>query len=512
LSEKLFMQVAALLGLLPFFVLVAALFWWRRPLIVAAPLMLITTTILFMTVWAEPISALSVAAFQASFVALQILLIIIGAVLFIKYLGHSGRLDATKAHITRVSGDARIHAILIGTIFIGFIEGMAGFGTPLAVVAPLLVTLGFPAISAIVTALVGVGMWVAFGAVGTPIRVGLAGLPADGAVFTQSATFTAGLVGLLVGTFLPLLVVWTFLRVSGKSSYFRDIVPYALLAGVCMSVPYFLASFIGIEFPSLLGPIIALACMVPLTKKGFLVPKRILRFSGKKILTTKESLFQTLIPYALFIVFLFLGKFLFPQTVTIALASGAQASFAAFNPGYALVLTTAIVALLDRARLTTTGLAVRDTLHVIPRPITIIFATSMTVQLFILSANNSVGLPGMLAFVTSVLTTAALPFIAPFIGALGGFMTGSATVSNLLFGPVQASAAQGLGIQAGTVLGLQTVGGGTGNTVSLTDITTVQATVGEHGRESLLIRSVLPAVLLYLSAAGLVGLAIIYVF
>ena len=169
-------------------------------------------------------------------------------------------------------------------LFGSFIEGAAGFGTPAAVAGPLLLALGFPALAAVMTTLIIQSTPVSFGAVGTPILVGMAeslnvpqvenAIAEAGMSYTefiaQIGVFTA-IPHALIGTFIPLIICGMLTRFFGARRSFREglgIWKFALLGGLCFTVPYVsFAIFLGPEFPSLIGGLIGLGLVVTAARK-----------------------------------------------------------------------------------------------------------------------------------------------------------------------------------------------------------------------------------------------------
>ncbi len=192
-----------------------------------------------------------------------------------------------------------MQAIIIAWLFGGFIEGSAGFGTPAALAAPLLLSLGFPALAAVMVALIANVTPVSFGAVGTPTLIGIQSsldLPSVQQTLAESGMTYAeyiqqigvwtALQHAIPGFILPLIMVAMMTRFFGEKRSIRDglaIWPYALFAGFCFVGPYLLvAMFLGPEFPSLLGGLIGLAILIPATRAGFLVPKKSWDFPAKE--------------------------------------------------------------------------------------------------------------------------------------------------------------------------------------------------------------------------------------
>lgn len=286
------------LAVLPIVVVGLFLVILRWPASRAMPLSYLTAAILALAVWEIPFIQVAVASAHGLIIAGTLLFIIFGAILLLNTLQESGALHSIRAGFTNISPDRRIQVIIIAWLFGSFIEGSAGFGTPAAVAVPLLVGLGFPAMAAVVAGMMIQSTPVSFGALGTPILLGVGtGLEGNEQVleFARSAGFEteagnvdysaflkmlAAKVALLhcvAGTLIPLFVVSTMTRFFGPNRSFADglrVWKFALFAAVSMTLPYLaVAYFLGPEFPSLIGGLTGLAIVVTAARAGFLMPK-----------------------------------------------------------------------------------------------------------------------------------------------------------------------------------------------------------------------------------------------
>ena len=173
----------ALLSLLPIVVVGVLLVGLRWPASRAMPVSYLTAAGLALGVWKVPLLQVTAATFKGLIVAASLLFIIFGAILLLNTLQESGALATIRHGLTHVTADRRIQVIVIAWLFGSFIEGAAGFGTPAAVAVPLLVGLGFPGMAAVTAGMIIQSTPVSFGAVGTPILVGVnTGLSGDAAV------------------------------------------------------------------------------------------------------------------------------------------------------------------------------------------------------------------------------------------------------------------------------------------------------------------------------------------
>lgn len=465
-----------------------------------------------------------------------------------------------RAGFSDITPDRRIQVIIIAWLFGTFIEGSAGFGTPAAVAVPLMVGLGFPAMAAVVAGMIIQSTPVSFGAMGTPILVGLgSGLAADPDMagyaaargfedWTPFLAFIAARVALihaLAGTFIPLLVVATMTRFFGAKRSFAEgfaVWRFALFAAFAMTLPYLLvATFLGPEFPSLFGGIIGLALVVPAAKRGFLMPDARTPWQfperaewnadwssdstpekQEDIGAPTMSLLRAWSPYLLIAALLVVTRLraldLEPllRSLDIAwpeiLGSSISASFQPlWSPGSIFILASVITIFLHRIPLANYRRGVADSLKtLLPASMALIFTVPM-VQVFINSSGGNAGfeqMPIALAEGVASLTGAAWPLFSPFIGGLGAFVAGSNTVSNMMFSLFQFGVGERIGVDPLWIVALQAVGGAAGNIICVHNVVAASAVVGLVGKEGAVIRKTLLAFVYYALFAGALGLGI----
>jgi lactate permease len=274
-----------LTALMPVLAAAVLLVGLRMPASRAMPLALVVTVVLTLVVWQVPGRQVTAAMIEGLVIGGGVLFIVVGALALLEVMRSSGGLDAIRVEFQRVSHDSRVQMLLIAWLFVSFIEGAAGFGTPAPVAAPLLVALGFPALGAAALALIGDSSAVTFGAVGTPMIVGIGqGLGLDPTAdetqqtLLEIALITAG-IDIVVGLSLPiallLLLTRVFARVKTPGAA-REALPLTVFAALAYSVPAFLWTLAlgGVEFGAILGGITGLVLTVAAIKRGFLVPQR----------------------------------------------------------------------------------------------------------------------------------------------------------------------------------------------------------------------------------------------
>lgn len=274
-------------------VLLVALRWPARR---AMPFVYVQTVVIALVAWGVSPRRLVASTIEGLGLKVAILWIVFGAILLLNAVKQAGALTTIRSGFTGISPDRRVQVVIIAWLFGTFLEGAAGFGTPAAIVAPLLVGLGFPAMAAVVIGLMIQSTPVSFGAVGTPIVVGVTGGLRDPALdadllaagssweqFIQLITSEVAIVHGIVGTFMPLLMVMVLTRYFGERRSWREglsIAPFALFAGLAFTLPYVLTGvFLGPEFPSILGALVGMAVVVPAARAGFLIPDDTWEFS-----------------------------------------------------------------------------------------------------------------------------------------------------------------------------------------------------------------------------------------
>lgn len=508
----------ALVAFLPILSTLILMMVFNRPAKEALPLAWGLAGLLGILVWKMDIKTVAATTVFGFLSAIEVLLVIFGAILIMNTLKQSGGMAAINRGFMHLSRDKRIQVIIIGFLFGSFIEGAAGFGTPAALAAPLLVSLGFPPLAAATVALIFDSAAVSFGAVGTPVATALAqlGTSASGDFPAQLSFYTALPHG-IVGVFLPFLGVCVLTKVFGKEKSLRpawEVLPFALFAGLAFSVPYVLiAKGFGYEFPSLLAALIGLAAAVFAAKKKFLTPKTVWDLGISKTEEPAEKTMSLLLawtPYLLIAGVLLITRIpalgikniihteaAFPFVLKLDNIFGVeQLDFSlkwANVPGVLPFIPVAIATcFLHKMPKEKVGRAWRDTFSQISdASIAIIFGIAL-VQVMKFSDINNSGMHSMMRVMAELLShagSALFIVLSPFIGILGSFISGSNAVSNLLFTNLQFETAQALGLETVLVVAMQIVGGAIGNIICVNNVVAACATVGTIGQEGKIIKT-----------------------
>ncbi|RZU33671.1 L-lactate permease [Blastococcus saxobsidens] len=556
------LAVLSLLALAPIAVVGILLAGLRWPAKWAMPVGFVVVVLVALLVWGMSPTAIAASAVQGLLVAVTLLYIVFGALLLLETLTKSGAMATIRAGFTSISPDRRVQAIIVGWLFGSFIEGASGFGTPAAVVAPLMLALGFPAMAAVMVGLIIQSTPVSFGAVGTPILVGVSGglggaapvderlsvLGLDLPAYLEVIGLRVSLLHATIGTLMPLILACMLTGFFGERRRFADglaIAPFALFAAFAMTVPYVLVAWLlGPEFPSLLGGLTGLIIVMFASSRGFLMPKQIWDFpprhrwasnwmgslhpeDEKDVAERRMNIWLAWTPYVVVAALLVLTRTVDPLTTFLrdgwrvlsvenifGVQGISQALEYLYLPGFVFILTCLITYGLHRmnGRQIAASWKVAGS-QLAGAAVALLFALPL-VRVFINSGDtyNDSGLASMplvLAEGAAALAGDAWPAFAPWIGALGAFVAGSNTVSNLMFSLFQFSTAEQIGVAPETVVATQAVGGAAGNMITVHNIVAASATVGLVGREGDLIRkTILPTIYYCLMAGGLSLVAI----
>ena len=557
--------VLAFLSLLPIISVAIFLVMLRWPASRAMPIAYLVAAALAFFIWQVPLNKILAASANGLIIAGTLIYIIFGAILLLNTLQQSGAIQTIRQGFSDITPDRRIQVIIIAWLFGSFIEGSAGFGTPAAVAVPLMVGLGFPAMAAVVAGMIIQSTPVSFGAMGTPILVGInTGLSADPEMtayalergygewedFLAFIATRVALIHALAGTFIPLLVTAVMTRFFGAERSFADgfkVWKFALFAAFAMTVPYFLVAWLlGPEFPSMSGGMIGLAIVVTAAKTGFLMPKdediwdfddkanwdaewtgNFQAESGATDSSHSMSLSRAWSPYLFVAGLLVLTRlraldmeallrdsnpfitWSWPQIF----GSDISASFQPlWSPGTIFIIVSLITILLHGLRGAEYRTAFSSSLKtLVPASTALVFTVPM-VQVFINSSGGAAGyeqMPIALAEGVANLAGSAWPFFSTFIGGLGAFVAGSNTVSNMMFSLFQFGVGERIMADPTWIVALQAVGGASGNIICVHNVVAASAVAGLVGKEGAVIRKTLLPFCYYALMTGALGYGIV---
>ncbi|WP_424931791.1 L-lactate permease [Amaricoccus macauensis] len=502
----------------------------RMPATRAMPLSLLVTAGMALAIWKVPLPRVFASVLEGWVIALTIVWIVFGAILLLNTLTFSGAISVIRKGFTGITPDRRLQVVIVGWLFVAFLEGASGFGTPAAIVAPLLVVLGFPPLAAVVLALIADSAPVSFGAVGTPVLVGI-GQGVDGitAEQMQAVAIQAVTLDLVVASFIPLLMVAMLTRFFGPD---KSWVPglqawkFALFGGVAYTVPAWgVAWLLGPEFPSIFGALVGLVLTTLAARTGFLVPREVWRFRTEEAVEDQGPdlgempLWLAWVPYLLVVAFLVITRleFLpFKDWLTSTAVSwndilGTNVSVSAhtlYLPGTIFVLVALITIILHRKPADKVAQAWGNSVKALGPTVIALGASVPMVRIFLNSGVNLADLNSMpieLAQLAARTFSESWPLVAPLVGALGSFIAGSATFSNMMFAGLQQSTAQELALNETVILALQLIGANAGNMICVVNVVAAASVVNLVGKEGQIIRFTLVPMLYYCFTSALLA-------
>ncbi|MFC4544279.1 L-lactate permease [Halosolutus amylolyticus] len=469
-------------------VLLVGLLW---PATRAMPVAYVVAVLVGWAVWDMPGAYLFAASTKGVLTAIQILWIVFGALLLLYTLMQAGAFDRINRGFATISDDRRVQIILLGFFLAAFIEGAAGFGTPAAVVAPLLLALGFPALAAVIAGLIGHVLAVTYGAVGTPIIIGIEN-PLGSTETTSTAITDAGftvqeyslevaiwaatyhtLVGFVMPLFAVGMVVYFFGDTDERSlEPAWEVAPLCLFSGIAFVVPYWLSAQISAEFPSLMGAMVGGAIVVGALKAGYFVPDEEWDFPDREewpahwvgtiepgeasapgtgsstgdatvadggVGTSDISLLRAWTPYILLVVLLVVTRVVEPLPTVLQrfgtewgdiLGTGISGGVDwLYVPGFWLVLCALVAIPLYRMTGNQVKAAWTETLQKLISPlIALVFVIAM-VQVMLQSGAHAAGTDSMIFVLAEATANVAGPAY-PFIAALIGALGAAMAGSN----------------------------------------------------------------------------------
>ena len=549
----------ALIAFIPlvFTVIVMAGFNWSAKR--ALPVAWFITAVIAFGVWKMELGSVAAYTLQGMLSSLDTIIIVFGAILIMNTLKASGAMAVINKGFSSLTPDRRIQMIIVAFTFGAFIEGAAGFGTPAALAAPLLIGLGFPPLAAAMTALIMNSVPVCYGAVGTPTNTAFTtvtdqviALGGEPEAFKMALSQWSAIGHAFMCPFIILITLMMMCKFfGGKNGSVKNAfpaIPFVLFTSVVFVVPYLtFATFLGPEFPSLIGALIALPIVMTAAKKGWFLPKDVWDFPPhaeweKEWLATTEiqedesvkietdmSMVKAWIPYVIIALILVVTRV--PQFGIKAVLNTTNSPWAfninnllgfegvnwsfkwAWSPGILPFILVAILTIfIHGMKADQVKKAWKDTIDMVSgAAIALVFGVAM-VQLFRSTNVNTSGLQSMIFVMAKGLADVAgqaYIVVAPFIGVLGAFISGSNTVSNTLFSSLQFETATLLAMPQVIIVALQNLGGAIGNMTCINNIVSACATTGTVGREGLLVkRDAIPMVIYSLTMVALMAIVI----
>ena len=514
------MNYFTLLAFLPF---LAIIFFLIIKKVQASKVMMGTfffTFVMLYSFWKSKIDILLFSSLKGLLMALEIFLIIISILLLFNLLKKEKKLDNIRDFIKSYTDDKTVIVILVGFFLVSFFEAIAGFGTPAAIAVPILVFLGISPITSVILCLVADSLAVSFGAFGTPVIMGLKSFATPSQI--SEITILISIITFALALIIPYIIVLIYTKSIGgtfKTSF--KYLKLSVVAGGSFGLFHLLSGiYVGAVTTSVIASIGGF-----LTTLLYLRTTPFVKKNNKNIHTS--ILIKGFASYIFLVVLLVLsriksigfGDLLKSISFGFNHEQSISFSFSLYSPGVLILFTFLLFAsiylipLKTKRNVHSNKVAFIKLKDIFSKSfsqgksalITLIF-TLMFVQILIFSKSRFAD--SVLYLVAEVFSKTGLFYIvlSPLIGSFGSFVTGSATVSNIIFGSLQAGISD-MSIYSKTlILSLQTIGAGAGNMIAIHNVIAACSLVGLKNHESEIISHNMKIVFMYCLIASSVGI------
>lgn len=521
--------ISAFLASLPIFVLLILIGILRKPAWIAALSGLATALVVALVLYEMPLGlAIGSVTYGAAFGLFPIGWIVYWAIVLYRITLDTGKFEIIKDSIGSLTSDRRLQAMLIAFAFGAFIEGAAGFGTPVAVAAAMLAGLGFSPFFAAGICLLANTAPVAFGSIGIPIvtLAGITGLP------EMELSAWVGRLCAPISVFIPAYLV----MVMGGFKALKGVLPAAIVCGVCFAgMQLFVSNFIGPQLTDIMAALAAILGLVVLFKvwqpKDKFVMAGETRVEG--FVLQSHGFQPTLLawsPYLLLVAFVLVwgspwGKAILDtvtfsiewpglhnqivqSTPVVATPTPYAARFAVnwlSAAGTACALAGMVAAFILK-------ISLRGYLNILGGVLKQLAFSLLTIAsvlglAYLMNYSGAIVTMG-LAFAA---TGALFPFFSAMLGWLGVFLTGSDTSANALFGNLQVVTANTLGLDPALMASANSAGGVMGKMISLQSLAVAVAATGmQRSQEGELFRFTFKHSIFLASCLGLLSMLYAY--
>ncbi len=502
------MTLAFVLALLPIIWLIVGLTALKIPGFKACVAALVIAYILAVFVWKmPPLESVTAVAEGAALALWPIIIVIIAAIFTYNVCVSTGNMEVIKKMLANVTKDKRVLVLFIAWGFGGFMEGMAGFGTAVAIPASMLWGLGFDPVFAAIVCLIANATPTAFGSIGIPTTTlsKITGLDVFGL-----STNTA-----LILTPIILLTPFILVYLTGRSrKAFQGVWLITLISGLSFLLPeYLVAKYLGAELPVVIGSVCSMLgtfVAARLFGRGEVDPKYRLETKQEERITGKQALLAWS-PFILIFILLLatskliapLNELLVPVKTSVNIYNGENAAPYVFSwlatPGVWIILAAFIGGKLQ-------GAGFRDMIKIFGKTIIQLSKTIITI-VCIMATAKLMGYSGMISSIALMFVTVTgsfYPLFAPFLGAIGTFVTGSGTSASVLFGGLQLETSVALNLNQSWIAASNTAGAITAKMISPQSIAVAVAAVSLQGKESVLLKGTIKYFILFVVIVGIV--------
>lgn len=440
-----------------------------------------------------------------------ILIIILMAIFSYNVLVESKEIEVIKNQFTSFSDDKGVTVLMLVWGFGGLLEGMAGFGTAVAIPAAILISLGYKPVFSALVALIANTVPTGFGAVGVPVitlcnEVAAGGVASPELIREVSTYCVVQLSPLFI--ILPFIIL--MLTNRSRNAIGRNLLISLWVGGISLATQYVVAMFLGAETPAIIGSVAAIIALVAYSK--LFAPKK---DNGNVKHYTAAETFRAWSVYFFILLFILLSGPLFPDINSflkshlvsrVALpiyADGTTFNFGWIsNAGLMLLLGTVIGGLIQ-------GVSPRKLLVILARTTVNLRKTVITIisLVSLASVMNYAGMIVVIASALAAVTGQLYPVFTPLIGAIGTFVTGSDTSSNILFAKLQANVAHQLNYSnSDWLVAANTTGATGGKMISPQSIAIATAACDMQGRDGEILKAAIPYAIAYIAIGGLMVL------
>jgi lactate permease len=431
---------------------------------------------------------------KALMLTLDVLLIIWAAFLLYRVADEAGAIELIGKALPELTPDKGLQAILIGWVFASFLQGVGGFGVPVAVIAPILVSLGFSPLSAVVIPSLGHGWAVTFGSMGSSFQALIAATDLPAEILVRPSALFLGFSAIMVG--------WMVTHAAGGWKDLRRLFLISTTIGIAMAATqYFVAAAGPWNIAAFAGGIVGLCVGIPIAywKRNHNHPPQInwkallVALSGYALLITLTLLIQLVAPVKAYLNQVVI-QIQFPETTTLlgfATPAAASRKLSIFGHTGSILLYASILGYLVYRK---AGLYPQNSVkRILVGTLQRVMSSSVSIASMIMMAvvMEHAGMTDALARSLASSVGSAFPWISPWIGALGAFMTGSNTNSNVVFGALQLTTAQLLNYSAPAILAAQTAGAGLASVMAPAKVVVGASTAGMAGKEGEIMRALI---------------------
>jgi len=483
-----------ILSLLPIISLLVCLVFLKVSVARAGGISLAIAFVIALAFFGLPVFGLTIAVGRALTLVLFVSLIVWCALFLYHLVDDFKAIDVINKNIVIFVEDRFVQFLLLAWLFSAFLQGIAGFGVPVLIPGSILAALGFNPMLAVIVCLVANSAPTPFAAIGIPVSAlsGVTGLD-------------PGVLGFNVALqlFIPCLILPFFLvmLVGGGIRAVRGVGLITLISGLSFAVPLLLVSrFIGPELPTLLGSVCAIVCVTLASKRFYRDDAHNKRFQIDTVLTggtVPVSIFQACLPFGLVLVIVTATSLIKPvhdalagigfDTVVFAGEGGHTLSFALLlTPGVLILISLIIACLLQKRRFS-------ELLRIAGATVFESRKTAVTIVTIIAMAKvmDYSGMTDAIALMLITVFAAFYPLVAPVIGMIGTFITGSDTTCAILFGSLQAGAARAIGADPAWIASSNLSAAAAGKMISPQSVAIGLRIGGLEGREGEIIRQTL---------------------